>query len=102
MSYADLADLARTLGVDVPEEEHDMNVTSAIETTGAEDEAHGLNTAFVAEEDDISQSEQTTGAAAGAEGAAEEDDHTHDDTISAFCSVTGGEPSAARHLLEVT
>jgi hypothetical protein len=100
MSYADLADLARTLGVDVPEQEHEaLNVTSGGGPTGAEEEPHGLDTAFIAEEGDILPSGQTAGAETGA--SAEENDHTHDDTISAFCSITGGEPSAARHLLEV-
>jgi hypothetical protein len=101
MSYADLADLARTLGVDVPEQEHEheaMNVTSGGVPATTEDESLGLDTAFIAEEGEVLPSGQTAGAEAGA---STEDDHTHDDTISAFCSITGGEPSAARHLLEV-
>lgn len=107
MSEQEVISLARTLGVEVPSSLHDetesgeTNVAAGGMDTTVSEPNEDLDTAFVADSSiDVTQADDTGANNSTAEAPAE-NDSSHDDTISAFCSITGAEPSAAQHLLEV-
>lgn len=101
MPAEDVANLARQLGVDVPE--HSDHANSDFEYAMEDDNDVNLNTAFVANEStlDHGMTEASSQGAAAADSSASAEDSIHDDIISQFCSITGSEPNDARYYLEV-
>jgi hypothetical protein len=111
MSQQEVISLARTLGVEVPGDFQSMDDTAApagsdatMDTT--DNAGNELDTAFIAD-NSINRSaidQFDSSAVAAMDASADsptQQDSSHDDTISAFCAVTGADPTAAGHLLEV-
>jgi hypothetical protein len=111
MSQQEVINLARTLGVEVPGDFQNMDDTPAPSGSDAamdtsDTAGNELDTAFIADNSinrsAIDQSDSSAVAAMDASAdSPTQQDSSHDDTISAFCAVTGADPTAAGHLLEV-
>ena len=109
MTPEEVVGIAMTLGIEVPESAlSEATATDYTEQQPSDsmlvDTSTELNTAFLSDQSHLNVTmpevdntpqmmEETTPAAEG--------DSSHDDTISAFCSITGSDPTSAGHFLEV-
>lgn len=115
MDQGDIILLARAMGIDVPggeaddqadDMDDDVNDDGAadnedygIDDTNADEQAD-LDTAFMVDQT-LADAEAGASAATAENVPSSSDDNSHDAIISAFCDITGSDPTSAGHFLEV-